>query len=1050
MVRPTPLAALDAMWKHRSSGRVWDRVQANGLKSEICPVSWTGVNSRAFRGFGAAWLAQALLARAFQPAALPWSLCNAVSQLLRTPLHLASANGHADVIRYLAGKNCKLNLADDLKRTPLMRAVQCQQEECVAILLEHGADPNLADADGNTALHLAVLSGNATVAGLLLEHNASIDAQNQGGYTPLNLAISKQHKEMLECLLKKAAGGNAAEQCERCFRTALAVTTSHEADVEQDKLCLKEEWEKVKAQVWKTCPYTSKSGVRAVSLFIVKMDKRLREVEEKYLNAEKYVQNLMASMDEKDREELAAAEELQDQLLAYFKNHTTVKQLEEHVQRLEIQNTKLEATVHQQSDRIEALLRDLQASASHSVPQLQQKVANAIVEQSTSKASLAVTTSHKADLEKVNLYFHKELARLREVEEKYLNAEKYVQNLMASMDEKDREELAAAEELQDQLLAYFKNHTTVKQLEEHVQRLEIQNTKLEATVHQQSDRIEALLRDLQASASHSVPQLQQKVANAIVEQSTSKASLAVTTSHKADLEKVNLYFHKELARFQEVEKKYLNSERCVQNLIAALDEKERETTALALKLQDQVSEYLETVKQLEEHVQRLGFEKTCLEATVQQQSNRIETLQRDLQASASHSVPQLQQKVANAIVEQSTSKASLAVTTSHKADLEKVNLYFHKELARLQEVEEKYLNSERCVQNLIAALDEKERETTALALKLQDQVSEYLETVKQLEEHVQRLGFEKTCLEATVQQQSNRIETLQRDLQASASAQAASQDRLEHIRASHHASLRNQLKDRIRELECELDKIKNTQDSTFPKECTQAEMEKYKELYLEEVKTRRCLAKKLERANERLEEANTKLLRERHKSKSLITSSIVSGGLAATPVLYSTALGHSGNHLGLNRSLSLGEGFLRQCENVLSSRKRLVTSVVKSLARAQGGTKGLIFDPIPPWLGHMWPHPVSRCGKVRQELDEKITKELKEGRQFRALAVSLSLFTRLASLIFTSLDIPKVGSSRHLVSGSRPKLNLDLSRQLASPATRTRRIPQHLVKHLTG
>lgn len=176
-------------------------------------------------------------------------------------------------------------------------------------------------------------------------------------------------------------------------------------------------------------------------------------------------------------------------------------------------------------------------------------------------------------------------------------------------------------------------------------------------------------------------------------------------------------------------------------------------------------------------------------------------------------------------------------------------------------------------------------------------------------------------------------------------AQAASQDRLEHIRASHHASLRNQLKDRIRDLECELDKLKNAQqESSFPKECAQAEVEKYKELYLEEVKTRRCLAKKLERANERLEEANTKLLRERHKSKSLITSSIVSGGLAAAPVLYSTALGHLGNNLGLNRSLSLGGSFLRQSENTLSSRNRVAAFVAK----------------------------------VQQELDEKITKELKE------------------------------------------------------------------------
>ncbi|NXO76891.1 ANR26 protein, partial [Sitta europaea] len=121
----------------------------------------------------------------------------------RTSLHLTSANGCADVVRHLSGKNCQLDLADDLKRTPLMKAVQRQQEECVAILLEHGANPNLADADGNTALHLAVLSDNTIVAGLLLECNANIDAKNQGGYTPLNLAVSKQHEEMLECLLKK-------------------------------------------------------------------------------------------------------------------------------------------------------------------------------------------------------------------------------------------------------------------------------------------------------------------------------------------------------------------------------------------------------------------------------------------------------------------------------------------------------------------------------------------------------------------------------------------------------------------------------------------------------------------------------------------------------------------------------------------------------------------------------------------------------------------------------------------------------------------------------
>lgn len=83
------------------------------------------------------------------------------------------------------------------------------------------------------------------------------------------------------------------------------------------------------------------------------------------------------------------------------------------------------------------------------------------------------------------------------------------------------------------------------------------------------------------------------------------------------------------------------------------------------------------------------------------------------------------------------------------------------------------------------------------------------------------------------------------------------------------------------------------------------------------------------RANERLAEANAKLLQERHRSKSLIASSIVGGGLAASPVLYSTELGHLGNNLALNRSLSLGGSFLGTTGNALSSRNRVEAYVAK-------------------------------------------------------------------------------------------------------------------------
>ncbi|XP_055554197.1 ankyrin repeat domain-containing protein 26-like isoform X2 [Falco cherrug] len=170
--------------------------------------------------------------------------------------------------------------------------------------------------------------------------------------------------------------------------------------------------------------------------------------------------------------------------------------------------------------------------------------------------------------------------------------------------------------------------------------------------------------------------------------------------------------------------------------------------------------------------------------------------------------------------------------------------------------------------------------------------------------------------------------------------QAASQDRLEQIRASRHALLTSQLEHRIGDLERELDRIKNTQrDSTFQKESAQAEVEKYKDLYLEEVKNGRCLAKKLERANERLAEANAELLQECHRSKPLIASSAVSG-----PVLYSTELGHISNNPALNRSLNLGGSFLTPTGNTLPSRNRVEAYVAK----------------------------------VRQELDERIAKELKQ------------------------------------------------------------------------
>ncbi|XP_021240512.1 ankyrin repeat domain-containing protein 26 isoform X5 [Numida meleagris] len=565
------------------------------------------------------------------------------------------------------------------------------------------------------------------------------------------------------------------------------------------------------------------------------------------------------------------------------------------------------------------------------VRQLQQELADALKKQSMSEASLEVTTRYRSDLEEDKLRLQKELDRvktkLQESEEQRIQSEHCVHDLKTVLDNKEREVSAASQKLQDLLLATSGTNTTIKQLEEHVQRLEIENARLEATTKQQTNRIEALQKDLQASAS-----VHNRLEDLITGLQTAQATAEEHQHQQMQKQNMLAVTSKDSRNMWEEEWK---SRAHLEDRLAQLDREK--------------AELLEQCESERKKVKKLVELKRPVEARLDQEMKRNIELQKECHRCKrllNRAMKKLRMHEARERESQFNFQGEMKNRYSEMVN--EVGRLRTKVTELSQQLE---LESKKCIQ-LEAQNQDLREELSALRgnhEKLEKSKCQLKEEVANLRHrletnmvnHSQIEQYKKEMEERAGQEIRQKLQEVNVFLQT----QAASQDRLEQIRANHHASLRNQLKHRIKDLECELDRIKNTQqDSIFQKESTQAEAEKYKEMYLEEVKMRRCLANKLERANEKLAEANAKLLQERHRSKSLIASSIVSGGLSASPVLYSTELGHLGNNLALNRSLSLGGSFLGTAGNALSSRNKVEAYMAK----------------------------------IRRELDEKITKELEQ------------------------------------------------------------------------
>ena len=119
-----------------------------------------------------------------------------------TPLMIAAANNHPEVVRYLISKGADVNIANRMGRTALHFATNYEFKDIVEMLLNAGANPNATSQDTftpNTPVKAAIARENTEILKLLLKSGGDKNTEFNG-VSILQLAGKKNDLELKSLL----------------------------------------------------------------------------------------------------------------------------------------------------------------------------------------------------------------------------------------------------------------------------------------------------------------------------------------------------------------------------------------------------------------------------------------------------------------------------------------------------------------------------------------------------------------------------------------------------------------------------------------------------------------------------------------------------------------------------------------------------------------------------------------------------------------------------------------------------------------------------------